>query len=428
MHILNFFKGKGQSSRKLYGAFWKKGGEKFLQVYAWRARNKNGRVITGKLLAESPRAVAQQVQAKYGYVTEIKLATPAWFKQWFNLNKHLNLQDKEKLFRQLGSLLESGISIIRALDIIAARGNDTVAEISASIRGDLEQGLSFSKAICKLPAYFSSMVIQLVEAGEASGNLPYLLLKLADYYQQEREIRNFIINACLYPGMVMSLALFIGICFLFQILPIFLDLYSSLQVESGMLLRWIFSIIVWSQEYVVALVITFLLLMITFYGRRSILQKWFLQFPLIKGWYHTLWEARYCRVLSLLLASGITLTNALLLLGPFLPTSNWQHINSCMSRAVLRGIPLSRATTVYSGIFGDISTEFIGLGEENGSLALMLHEAAKLLESELRAELKKVKICLEPILLLILTFIIGGIVYFIMTPVYGLVAKLPSYS
>lgn len=399
-----------------------------MQVYAWRARNKNGRVITGKLLAESPRSVAQQVQEKYGYVTEIKLVTQARFTQWFNLHKHLNLQDKEKLFRQLGSLLESGIPIIRALDLIAARGNGTMAEISASVRGDLEQGLSFSKAIGKLSSHFSPMAIQLVEAGETSGKLPYLLLKLAAYYQQEREIRSFIINACLYPGIVMSLALVIGICFLFQILPILLELYSALQLESGMLLHWVFSIIVWSQEYIGALAGIFLLLLTVLYGRRSILQKWFLQFPLIKGWYHTLWEARYCRVLSLLLTSGITLTNALLLLGPFLPTSNWQHINSCMSRAVLRGMPLSRATTIYTGIFGDISTEFIGLGEENGSLDLMLQEAAALLESDLIAELKKVKICLEPLLLLILTFIIGGIVYFIMTPVYGLVAKLPSYS
>ncbi len=399
-----------------------------MQVYRWQARKRNGERLKGRLQAANPQEVAMHIQAKDCYVTSIK-PTWAWKKLWPWENKRrMNLQEIELFFRQLGILLDSGVHVLRALDLVALQASATVLRVDKALHKDLENGLSFSIAMRKYPDDFSPLVIRLVEAGEASGNLPLLFKQLAQYHQGEREVRKTIFTACLYPGLVLISALLTITYFLFNILPVILELYEALNLTTGVFFLTIAALVENSKLYGRQLFGLGLLLMGAVYHQRHKVPKWCLKLPYLSTLYQAVWEVRCCRILSLLLSSGITLVQSLQMVTALLPTAMLRAKGAAIGRAVLKGMPFSKAVELHSGLFHALSTEFIALGEENGSLAEMLREAANILEDELAVKIRQRKIVLEPFLVLSLTALVGSVIYFLMTPIYGLVTEITNYN
>jgi len=398
-----------------------------LRVYRWQARQRNGKIVSGRMKAADPKEVALHVQARYGYVTSIKPVRN--FEQfWLNQTAGaLKLQEKEFLFRQLGLLLESGVQILRALDLVTIQASAPVVQLGKAIHQDLERGQSFSFSLSKRPRDFSPLVVKLIEAGEISGNLAFLFLQLAQYYQREKEVKKTVVTACLYPTLVILLTAFTVGYFLVQVLPVILELYSVLDVETTGFFQTLLFLVEGSRKNFYLLTVVLFMLVGFAYHKRSALQNLFLELPYFRRLYHGLWEARYCRILSLLLESGIPLVQGLQILTPLLPSQALRSVSLAINKAVVQGMPLSKAANIHAGIFGQLSTEFISLGEENGGLAAMLKEAADILEAELTLKLKRLKILLEPLLLLVLTLFLGGILYSLMTPIYGLMTGLPDY-
>jgi type II secretory pathway component PulF len=398
-----------------------------LQVYRWQARQHNGRIVKGRLKANNPREVALHIKARYGYVTSIK-ETWTLEQLWLGHRaRALDLREKEFFFRQLGILLNSGVNILRALDLIAVQASESITQVGKAIQKDLENGLSFSFSVRKRPKDFPPLVARLVEAGEASGNLAFLFTQLAQYYNEEREVRKTIATACLYPVLVLMCVAFTVSYFLFKVLPVILELYATLDIEILGSFQALSFLIQGCRDYPYRLVLFLGLVAVIAYYYWEKIQGAFLQLPYIRNLYHAIWEARYCRILALLLTSGIPLVQGLQIITPLLPTETLRRVSLSISNAVLRGRSLSKAATLYPGIFHSLSMEFIGLGEENGGLAAMLKEAAEILEEEVALKLKRMKILLEPLLVLLLTAFIGGIFYFLLTPIYGLITGLPNY-
>jgi len=399
-----------------------------LQVYRWHARKRNGKRLSGKLLAANPQEVAKHLKTKDYYVTSIK---PVWY--WENLwlwenKRSMNLQETELFFRQLGILLASGVHVLRALDLVALQASAPVLQVDKAIRRDLENGLSFSLALRKRPHDFSPLVVKLVEAGEVSGKLPLLFRQLSQYYQGEREVRKTIFTASLYPSLVLISTLLTLGYFLLNILPVILELYAALNLTSGVFFLTIAALLDNSRLYGKQLLFFGVVLLGLIYHWRHKLFLWCLKLPCISTLHQAVWEVRCCRILSLLLSSGITLVQSLQMVTALLPTVELRKISAEIGKAVLKGMPFSKAVELHSGLFHALSAEFIALGEENGSLAEMLQEAANILEDELAVKLKQKKIVLEPFLVLSLTALVGSVIYFLMTPIYGLVTEITNYN
>jgi len=313
------------------------------------------------------------------------------------------------------------------LDLVTIQASAPVVQLGKAIHQDLERGQSFSFSLSKRPRDFSPLVVKLIEAGEISGNLAFLFLQLAQYYQREKEVKKTVVTACLYPTLVILLTAFTVGYFLVQVLPVILELYSVLDVETTGFFQTLLPLVEGSRKNFYLLTVVLFMLVGFAYHKRSALQNMFLELPYFRRLYHGLWEARYCRILSLLLESGIPLVQGLQILTPLLPSQALRSVSLAINKAVVQGMPLSKAANIHAGIFGQLSTEFISLGEENGGLAAMLKEAADILEAELTLKLKRLKILLEPLLLLVLTLFLGGILYSLMTPIYGLMTGLPDY-
>jgi len=399
-----------------------------LQLYRWRARNKSGKIFSGRLLASSDREVAEYVQGQHGYVTKIQPIN-----NWYNFKKTLyvkKITDKhrESFFRQLATLLNSGMTLLRALELIRGKSVGNVAEVCAFIEKDLCKGMSFSMAMRKLPNIFSQTAVQIIEAGETSGKLAELFSQLADFYQKELETKRFLVNACIYPCMVLVLVFITFHYFIWKVVPLFVDLYASMQVEPTVFLSSLTFLGKLFDDFRWQAVSVFLLLGWRMYFLRGKLQIWGLRLPIIKSCYHDLLEIRYCRVISIMLASGISLPRALTAAGATLPIMLLRQQSERLSREVLRGSPLSKAAAFCSEIFGPTSLEFIAVGEESGSLAEMLIEAANITNKDLQAKLKDLKAIIEPVLLALIALVVGCVILAITSPIFSLITGLPDYK
>ena len=404
-----------------------KGGEG-LQLYRWRARNKSGKIFTGQLLACSDREVAEYVQKRHGYVTKIQKIN-----NWYNYKriwstKKITNKSKENFFRQLSTLLNSGITLLRALEIIRNKSTGILAEICVNMEADLFKGLAFSIAMRKLFPIFNHTDVRIVEAGESSGNIAVLFAQLAAFYQKKVQEQRFLVNACIYPVIVLLLAGLTFMYFLCTVLPLLLDLYITMQVEPSMSLSILlflgkaFTDFRWEFFFML-----FILIWQIYKGR----EKWqvlLLKLPLIRSCYHDLLEVRYCRILSIMLSSGIALPSALKAAGETLSLEILRRQSEHLSSEVLQGMLVSKAAAVCSEIFDPTTLEFIAVGEESGNLAEMLMEAANITDKDLQAKLKNLKAMIEPILMVFIALLVGCIVFSITSPILGLMSGLPDYK
>ncbi len=393
-----------------------------MHLYSWRGCNKKGRIFTGKRWGENPQAVAEFVRNKHGYVLRITRDGHRTGR-FHPLSSHLTDKQKGLFFSRLSSLLASGIPLLRSLELIEEKASQNLQRVCSLLQADLEKGLSFAAALGKQPREFNYLAMQVTEAGETSGELTMLLGELSAYYLKERETKRFLFNACLYPAVVLILTFCTLGYFAFEVLPMFGHVYLALGIQPGRLLMFIIHMVgavKTAPGFLGTLGVLFLASVLL--CRRKI-PGVFLRMPLIRNYHKAFLEIRCCRLLGLLLTSGITLPQALRLVEGTLSQPGMSLSIRQIRENLLRGHSLEEAVTTRKGIFGRVSREFIAIGEQGGNLDTMLAEAANILDGDLAAGLKDCKVLLEPAMLLILAVIVGGGFSFLLAPVYEILDK-----
>ncbi len=400
-----------------------------MSVYRWRARDKRGEKFCGELRAGGEKEVADFIQSNYGYVTKIEEV-----KHWSNLdlglkmtNSEFNDGNREKFFRQLTELLDSGMPLLKGLELMQAKSKGRMFEICNSLRIGLNKGLSLAGAMRKQKDDFTAASVRIIEAGEDSGSLSVLLDELADYYKHQNELKRFARNACIYPCIVVTLTVCTSIFFACKVLPLFMGLYSSLGIEQTPVLKMIGFVLEEIERYRWEAACFFLFFLGEIYCQREQIKEGCLRLPVLKGCYREMMEIRYCRVLSIMLKSGIAIPVALTAAAEALQSREMNEKSIMASFAVTRGASISQAVALNGELFSDTSIEFISVGEESGSLPEMLLQAADVVDEELQAQLKNLKEVMEPMLLLLISLLVGCVIYSMASPMFGLIAGMPDY-
>ncbi|MEG0798016.1 MAG: type II secretion system F family protein [Acidaminococcaceae bacterium] len=400
-----------------------------MDLYRWRARNHRGEVFAGKMLAVNAREVAEYIKEQYGYVTLLeKTERQMNWRQWWPEQRRLTDVVLAEFFLQLATLLKSGLPLLQGLELMQGQTSGRMAEVCTLLAQELERGNSLATAMEKLGGDFTAASVQIVEAGEASGKLTELLQALASYYQRHNELKQFIKNACIYPCILVMLTLLVLGFFVGRVLPLFVELYAALAVEQTTTLKGLNFVGQMLDCYLREATSVFLLLVGVLYYRRQQLKRYCLALPVVKDCYHKMLESRYCRVLAMMLDSGIALPLALTAAATTLQAPPLVAVSAAVSTAVVRGVSLTRAAELNSELFSATSIEFIQIGEGSGQLVAMLLEAAKIIEQELQAKLKDVKALLEPLLLVVIALLVGAIIFLIASPMFELIKVMPEYN
>lgn len=398
--------------------------------YRFRAVSQSGEQSSGVLEASESGVVVQTLHKQGLIPLEVSEATQnrGLFDKFGDLTKRRTVNDSDLLAftQQLGTLLQAGIPLDRALSMMQRQSTDYQAQVRVeSVLDAIRKGSSFSKALRNRPDLFSDFYVSLVQAAEVSGDLGQGLLELSVYLERSKQVRDQVVSALIYP----TILIFVSGASLLIILTLVVPQFEQLFADMGRELPWstaiVLSVASGIQEYGILLGILFLVILIAV---RLILrqpeyrQHWDqlrLQIPYFGVLDREIQTGRFCRSLGTLLSSGVPLYEGLSIAKETLTNLFLKHGIEAAMVQIKEGKHLAGPLET-SELFPSLATQMIQVGEETGSLDQMLMKIAKVYDQEVSTSIQRLLGVLSPALILGLGAMIAGIIISILTAIMSI--------
>ena len=277
------------------------------------------------------------------------------------------------------------------------------------------------------PDFFPTLMITLVAAGEQSGELPYVLQSLIEYYSKQKELSSFIIKALIYPAFLIVASISVMFFFLMYVLPVLATTYTAMQAQPSSFLQTVIALHSCLHGKSYLLIFAFVSILMVLYLSQPYVKKGCLRISWCKHIYNLILEARFCKLLALLLNSGINITEAIVIAGKTINEKSTLNKLQLYKDYLQRGYEINTAIEHTQGLFSPLTEELITIGATTGYLPQMLEEAAKIAEDDLRDYLDRLREFLAPALLLIAAVLTASIVVSIMGPLFELFTAIPEY-
>lgn len=401
-----------------------------VQQYRWKAVNAEGQSFGGVYKAASRDDAAAYVRTNYGYLTFLQCveAKPSFELPKLRLKK-CGLGDEEKavFFSQLALMLDSGLPVLKALQILEKRLPRKTAQLCKDMQRELQCGESLAECMNKNRAAWGSLAGAVIAAGEAGGILCEMLDELAKYYQLQAQMKRFIKNISLYPLFLLTVSFAVALMFIVKVLPLFADLYASMNAEIPAYLNFMFAVQGALADNLPVFLTVFAAVAVLAVLKQQALMQALFAIPFLKVQKQLYLEIRFNKVLALLLHGGIPLPQAAQIAGEALGDAGLKQQAENFAADVLRGTAPEKAALNAGSLFGSLSMEFIGVGAETGHLPEMLARAAELLQIRFDDTLKNLKVVLEPLLLLFVAAFVSAIILAVAAPMFSLSGALPGY-
>ena len=389
-------------------------------VFHWEGRDKNGRVIKGEMRAGGESVVAAALRRRGVMATKIK-------KQSFSRGRKITQKDLALFTRQLSTMLKAGVPLMQSFDIVGrGHANPSMARLMNDIRMDVETGTSLNGAFRKYPLYFDPLFCNLVAAGEQAGILETLLDRLAMYQEKTIALKGKIKKALFYPVMIILVAILVTAIIMIFVIPSFKSVFTSFGAD---LPAPTLVVIAMSDFFVAYWYIVFGLL---FGGIYFLVQAWkrsakvqatidrmALKLPVLGEMLQKAAIARWSRTLATTFAAGVPLVEALDSVGPSAGNAVYKEATKQVQTEVNIGTSLAQSMQ-NTGVFPNMAIQMTQIGEESGSLDSMLSKVADYYEREVDETVDALSSLLEPMIMVILGVIIGGIVIAIYMPIFKL--------
>jgi type IV pilus assembly protein PilC len=394
-------------------------------TFTYKARNRQGEILQDQLEATDTMAVAATLRQQGLLVIDVKEKGVAQ-KDIFEPFKKVRLGDLVVFTRQFSTMINAGLPIVRALYVLSEQtGNPKLNEVIVAVRKDVEAGLALSEALDKHPKVFGRLYTEMVRAGEVGGILDGVLLRVADQLEKDQELRRKVKSAMTYPIVVLILAILAASFMLIFIVPIFAKMFEDLggtlplptRIAMGTsdILTSIFGVFVYAG--LGAAVFVFLRWKKTEQGRR-IWGRAVLRIPVKIG--ETVQKvalARFARTLGTLTAAGVPILQAIEITAT--SSGNWVVENALLKSrdAIREGIPIYKPLE-DEPVFPPMVTRMIAVGEETGNVDGMLSKIADFYESEVDATVKALTSIIEPLMIVVVGGIVGGIIIAMYLPMF----------
>ncbi len=399
-------------------------------TFAYKVRDQSGKLVEGQLEADdaslvvgklrqmgfTPIAVEAKTTSKFS--TDIKIP---------GLSGKVKLRDVAIFSRQFATMINSGLSLIRALAILAEQTeNPELARVVGEVRLDVEKGVSLSQAIAKHPKVFSRLYIAMVRSGEIGGVLDAVLMRLADTIEKQVELRRKVRSAMTYPVVALSICLIIAAAMLLFIVPQFKAIYTDLGGELPLPTRVLISLSdLLKTWFLVVIVLTGV--GVYFFRRwtktengKMIWDAFKLRVPVFGVLTRKTALARFSRTLAALTRSGVGILEALDIVAE---TAGNEVVSTALrdtQGAVKRGDTLARPLEQHE-VFPPMVTQMISVGEETGALDEMLDKIADFYDSEVTATVDALTSLIEPLMIVVMGTIVGGMIISLYLPMFNII-------
>jgi type IV pilus assembly protein PilC len=389
-------------------------------VFEWQGKDRNGKVVRGETRAAGENQVQAALRRQGVMATSIK-------KRRMRMGKSIKPKDLAIFTRQLATMMKAGVPLLQAFDIVG-RGNPnpSVTKLLNDIRTDVETGTSLSAAFRKFPMYFDNLYCNLIEAGESAGILDQLLDRLAVYMEKTEAIKSKIKSALMYPISVLIVAFVVTAVIMIFVVPAFKEVFSNFGADlPGPTLV----VIAISEIFVSYWWLIFGGLGGGFYffmqawkrneKMQHVMDRLMLKMPIFGTLVDKSCIARWTRTLSTMFAAGVPLVEALDSVGGASGNYVYQSATTKIQQEVSTGTALTVAMT-NANLFPSMVLQMCSIGEESGSIDHMLGKAADFYEAEVDDMVAGISSLMEPIIIVILGTVIGGIVVAMYLPIFKL--------
>ena len=389
-------------------------------LFEWEARDKSGRIVRGELRAGGEAALKATLRRQGLIVSRVRKRRGA-------SGGSIRQKDIAVFTRQLSAMISAGVPLLQAFDIVS-RGspNARMARLLGDIRADVEAGNSLSAAFRKHPRHFDRLYCNLVEAGENGGILEPLLDRLATYQQKVLAIKAKVRSALMYPAAVVVVAFIVLAVIMVYVIPSFKDVFKSFGAD---LPAPTLAVIALSDFFVAH---GPLLLLAAGGGGFALLQSWrrserlqdaadrlLLRLPVFGELVRKSVVARWTRTLATMTAAGVPLVEALGSVAGASGNAVYAAATEAIQREVSTGTSLTSAMR-GTAVFPPMVLQMTAIGEESGSLEHMLGKAAEIIEEEVDEMVKGLSSLIEPMIIVFLGTLIGGIVVSMYLPIFKL--------
>jgi type IV pilus assembly protein PilC len=400
------------------------------ETFSYKVRDKAGKLVEGQLEAENAQLVVSKLRSM-GYVPiEIEQQGGGGFGRELKipfLSDRINLKDVSVFSRQFATMINSGLSMLRSLYILAEQTESKpLAAVVNQVRLDVERGASLSAALAKHPKAFNRLYVAMVRAGEAGGVLDSVLQRLAMTIEKQVELRRKVKSAMTYPAVVSLLVLLLVTAMLLFVIPMFQSIYASLGGKLPVPTQILITVsnvvrklwfVVFAAE--IGAVFAFRWWINSEEGRKH----WDtikLKAPVFGGLARKTALARFGRTLSALVRSGVPILESLDIVAE--TAGNWVVSEAVRDtqQQVKRGEPLSKRLEEHA-VFPPMVVQMMTVGEETGALDEMLDKIADFYDQEVEATVNALTSLIEPILIVIMGIVIGGMIIALYLPMFDVI-------
>lgn len=396
--------------------------------FQYTAKKPDGTTVHGIVEAETESAAGKLIIAQG--MAPLKIGVKDEGSSLLSkLTGRVTAKDKILFSRQLSTLINAGLPLTQSLRTVAEQtSNKQFAAIINQVIASVEGGVTFSESLAKHPKIFSEVYISLVAAGEISGTLDQALERLANQQEKDADMISKVRGALVYPLIVVVVIAGVVTFLLTTVVPQIELIYKDFDKE----LPFMTAILIWSGKFLINF---WWLILIVLAATIFFLAKWFqtssgeqfadqvkLKIPMFGDLFRKLYMARFCRTGQTLMASGVPMLEMLRITSKAVDNV---HVEAAILRAAQKvkgGKPLS-ASLAAEPVFLPLVSQMIKVGEQSGAMDQMMDKAATYYETEIDNKIKAISTTIEPILMVLLAVVVGGIVLSILVPVYGLASE-----
>lgn len=402
--------------------------------FSYRAKLKNGEIFEGVAEALDRFALSHEIRSRGDTplsITEKNSNILGKFSISLNLFSKVKVSEQIILTKNLSGMLKAGLSLARAISVLKKQTkNKTLSRILISLTNDINAGETFSSGLTKFPDVFSKLFISMSRAGEESGNLSGALSDIGLNLEKSHSLTKKIHGALIYPGVIMSAMVVIGILMFAFVVPTLANTFKELGVVLPLSTR---ILIFMGNFFSNNLILTFVIILGLAFGVYSVFRAKFmakyidfvlLKFPVVKNLVKELNTARTARTISSLLQSGVSITRSVEITEDVVQNVYFKKVLIQAKLAVEKGEPFSKIFEDNSDLYPIMMSEMIQVGEETGKLSDMLLQIAIFYEEEIENKTKNLSTIIEPLLMIVIGAGVGFFAISMISPLYSILGSI----
>ncbi|HEV8393479.1 MAG TPA: type II secretion system F family protein [Vicinamibacterales bacterium] len=404
-----------------------------MATFAYSGRTRAGQNVTGERVADSMEAAVaalRREQVMVSKINPVKEKAEAAAKTVIKRKKKVSPKSLAVFTRQFSVMIDAGLPLVQCLEILGTQEEDkNFGAVILETRAEVEGGASLADAMKKNPKVFDPLYTNMIAAGEAGGILDTILKRLATYIEKAVKLKNQVQSAMVYPVAIVVIATVVVGVILWKVIPTFANLFAGLGAELPLPTRVVIALsngLVRYMPFVLTGIAGLVFGLRTYYntpsGRMNI-DRLMLKAPVFGSMFRKIAVARFCRTLATLLASGVSILEALDITAK---TAGNAVVEQALyaTRKSIEGGDTIAAPLKETAVFPPMVVQMISVGETTGALDTMLGKIADFYEEEVDVAVAGLLTLLEPLMIAVLGGVVGGIVIAMYMPIFSLISKL----